>query len=325
MRPVLSVVLSLFTSLLAWPLAWPVSAAEFTVERRQIDDLKAVIATVEPGRLLTARARIGGIVEQLKIKEGQAVETGAEIALIADQKLLLQVRGLDQRIRSQQATRDQARADAERYQELLRRGAGTQTQADQARTALDVSERVLSALNADRDVIVQQMTEGAVLAPGKGRVITVPVVEGQVVMPGETVATVAVDGYILRLQLPERHARFMRAGDDVMIGGRGDDAQGAQKGRVRIVYPDIQGGRVIADVEVDGLANYFVGERLRVLVPTGKREAIFIPSQALSIRAGVWFVKLKDGTEIAVQPGEKRDQMIEILSGLRAGDVVVTQ
>ena len=104
MRLVLSLALSV--------MALPVLAAEFPVERRQIDDLKAVIATVEPGRLLTARARIGGIVEQLKTKEGQAVETGAEIALVADQKLLLQVRGLDQRIRSQQATRDQARADA---------------------------------------------------------------------------------------------------------------------------------------------------------------------------------------------------------------------
>lgn len=303
----------------------PAAAGEFTVARRPVEDLKAVVATVEPGRLLTARARIGGIVEQLKIKEGQGVDAGAEIALIADQKLLLQIRGLDQRIRSQQAQRDQARSDAERYQELLRRGVGTQTQAEQSRTALDVAERVLSALNADRDVIVQQMNEGAVLAPGKGRVITVPVVEGQVVMPGETIATVAVDGYILRLQLPERHARFLRAGDSVTIAGRGEDGGSAtQKGKVRIVYPDVQGGRVIADVDVEGLADYFVGERTRVLVPTGTREAMFVPKPALSVRAGVWFVKLKDGTEVAVQPGEMRGNDVEILSGLNAGDVVVT-
>lgn len=302
--------------------AW---SGEIAVTRRPVDDFKAVVATVEPGRLLTARARIGGIVEQLKIKEGQIVETGAEIALIADQKLQLQVRGLDQRIKSQQAQRDQARADAERYQELVRRGAGTQTQADQARTALDVAERVLSALNADRDVILQQMTEGAVLAPGKGRVITVPVVEGQVAMPGETIATIAVDGVILRLQLPERHARFLRAGDTVIIAGRGEtDTNATQKGKIRIVYPDVQGGRVIADVDVEGLADYFIGERTRVLVPTGQREAIFVPKAALFVRAGVWFVKLKNGDEIAVQPGETRGSDIEVLSGLRTGDVVVT-
>lgn len=305
-------------------LVLPVQAGEVLVERRAIEDFKPVIATVEPGRLLTARARIGGIVEQLKIKEGQGVDAGSEIALVADQKLLLQIRGLEQRIRSQQAQRDQARVDAERYQELLRRGAGTQTQADQSRTALDVAERVLSALMADRDVIAQQMSEGTVLAPGNGRIMTVPVVIGQVVMPGETIATLAVDGYILRLQLPERHARFMRAGDNVTIMGRGDDQTALQKGRIRIVYPDIQGGRVIADVEVDGLADYFVGERTRVLVPTGQRDAIFIPQKALSVRAGVWFVRLKGGTELAVQPGETRGDEIEILSGLKAGDVVLT-
>lgn len=305
-------------------LVLPVQAGEVLVERRAIEDFKPVIATVEPGRLLTARARIGGIVEQLKIKEGQGVDAGSEIALVADQKLLLQIRGLEQRIRSQQAQRDQARVDAERYQELLRRGAGTQTQADQSRTALDVAERVLSALMADRDVIAQQMSEGTVLAPGNGRIMTVPVVIGQVVMPGETIATLAVDGYILRLQLPERHARFMRAGDNVTIMGRGDDQTALQKGRIRIVYPDIQGGRVIADVEVDGLADYFVGERTRVLVPTGQRDAIFIPQKALSVRAGVWFVRLKGGTELAVQTGETRGDEIEILSGLKAGDVVLT-
>lgn len=303
-------------------LTLPAWAGEVRVEWRAIDDFKPVIATVEPGRLLTARARIGGIVEQLTIKEGQGVAAGATIAVVVDQKLLLQIRGLEQRIRSQEAQRDQAKVDAERYQELLRRGAGTQTQADQSRTALEMAERVLSALNADRDVIAQQMSEGAVLAPGNGRIITVPVVVGQVVMPGETIATVAVDGYILRLQLPERHARFLRAGDNVTIMGRGDNQSAQQTGRVRIVYPDIQGGRVIADVDVEGLADYFVGERTRVLVPTGRRDAIVIPKAALTVRAGVWFVRLKDGTELAVQPGEVRGDDVEILSGLKAGDVV---
>ena len=75
---------------------------------------------------------------------------------------------------------------------------------------------------------------------------------------------------------------------------------------------------------MEGLADYFVGERTRVLVPTGKRDAILIAKKALTERAGVWFVRLKDGTEIAVQPGEVRGEDVEILSGLKAGDVVQT-
>jgi multidrug efflux system membrane fusion protein len=156
-------------------------------------------------------------------------------------------------------------------------------------------------------------------------VLSVPATEGRVVLPGETIATLAEDRYVLRLSLPERHARIMRAGDAVLIGARGEttDNEGRRReGRVRIVYPEIQGGRVIADVEVAELGNYFVGERTRVYVATGEREAFFVPAAALYRRGGAIFVRLKGGDEVVVQPGETRAEGVEILSGLRDGDVV---
>ena len=172
----------------------------------------------------------------------------------------------------------------------------TQVQVDAAKTALDVAERTLAAMGSDRDVVAQRMSEGAVLAPGAGRVLRVPVSEGSVVLPGETIATLAEDHYILRLQLPERHARFMRAGDAVQIGARGLEDDGAKReGRVRLVYPEIQGGRVIADVEVPALGDYFVGERTRVYVNTGMRRAIIVPRALVYRRAGVDYAKLADG------------------------------
>jgi membrane fusion protein, multidrug efflux system len=302
-------------------------AADITVHVAPIDDLKAVIATVEPVHQLVARARIGGTVTALKIKEGDVVVAGAEIALVADQKLFLQMQALDQRVKSQQAQRDKAKADFERAQELLQRGVTTKVVFDQAKTMLDVADRNLAAIRSDRGVIEQQAAEGAVLAPGAGRVLTIPVSIGRAVMPGETIATIAEDRYILRMQLPERHARFMRAGDRVQIGERGsrDETNAARKeGVVRIVYPEIQGGRVIADVDVEGLGNYFVGERTRVYVTTGRRETIVAPREAVYRRAGVDFVRLKSGAEIVVQTGEQRAEGVEILSGLRDGDVVVT-
>ena len=186
-------------------------------------------------------------------------------------------------------------------------------------------------MQADRSVIAQQASEGAVLAPGAGRVLTVPVSIGQVILAGETLATLAEDQFILRIQLPERHARFMRAGDDVLIGARGmgnGTAETMRAGKVRLVYPEIQGGRVIADVEVQGLGDYFVGERTRVYVDTGKRQTLIVPSSYVYRRAGVNYVRLAGGDEIVVQPGEPRQAGdapgVEILAGLRDGDALVT-
>jgi RND family efflux transporter MFP subunit len=302
------------------------AAAEgFVVHPVEIADQKAVIATVEPVHQLVARARIGGTIAALKAREGDSVVAGAELATVADQKLALQMQALDSRIQSQQAQRDQAKTDLDRIQELQRRGVATQSQLDQAKTNLDVAERNLAAMRADRSVIAQQTSEGAVLAPGAGRILTVPVSEGRVVLPGETIATLAEDRYILRLQLPERHARFMRAGDTVFIASRGlesDSTQKKREGRVHLVYPEIQGGRVIADVEVEGLGDYFVGERTRVYVSTGARPAIVVPASYVYRRAGVTFVRLTGGVEVVVQPGEPRDDGVEILSGLRDGDVL---
>ena len=304
MREFLGRIFILLAAMAAAPAA---RAGEVTVHVAPIDDMKAVVATVEPVHQLVARARIGGTVTTLKVKEGDTVAAGAEIAAVADQKLFLQMQALDQRIRSQQAQRDKAKADFDRAQELLRRGVSTKVMFDQAKTALDVADRNLSALQSDRSVIEQQAAEGSVKAPGPGRILTVPVSVGRVVMPGEVIATLAEDNYILRLQLPERHARFMRAGDRVELGERGLHAndRGARKeGRVRLVYPEIQGGRVVADVDVKGLGDYFVGERARVYVTTGRRDAILAPRAAVYRRAGVDFVKLANGAEVVVQTGD---------------------
>lgn len=306
--------------------ALPTFAGEQTVRQRMVDDRKAVIATVEPGHELTARARIGGTVVTLMVKEGEEIAAGDKLAMVIDEKLEFRLQSLSDRINAQEAQRDQAQLDLTRAQALRRSGAGTQVALDQATTRLAVAERTLQSLRADRQVVEQEAAEGAVLAPGAGRVLKVPVQQGSVVMAGETVATMAAKDYILRLQLPERHARFIKAGDTILVGARGLAASGDEEelrdGKVVLVYPEIDHGRVIADVRVPDLGDYFVGERTRVYVATGTRAALVIPSSAVYRRYGVSYVKLKDGTEVTVQAGLPVKGGIEILAGLHAGDVI---
>ena len=68
-------------------------AADQTAKLQTVDDRKAVIANVEPVRQLLARARIGGTITSLAVREGDRVNAGDRIAVIVDQKLLLQMRG----------------------------------------------------------------------------------------------------------------------------------------------------------------------------------------------------------------------------------------
>jgi RND family efflux transporter MFP subunit len=304
----------------------PAFAQDAPVERRMVDDRKAVIATVEPVHEVVARSRIGGTITSLTVKEGDEVAAGGRIAIVVDQKLLLQMQALDSRIEAQQAERDQAQIDFARAQQLRRSGVVSQSQLDQAKTRLDVAQRTLQALRSDREVVEQQAAEGAVLAPEAGRVLKVPVQQRSVVLAGETIASIATRNYVLRLQLPERHARFLKAADTILVGARGlaaeTDPEELRRGKVVLVYPEISDGRVIADVRVGELGDYFVGERTRVYVATGTRAALVIPEGYLYHRFGVDYVRLEDGTEVVVQPGLPVDGGREILAGLRPGDIV---
>jgi RND family efflux transporter MFP subunit len=300
------------------------SAAEFPVEQRNIPDVKAVFATVESVRTSAARARIGGTIGALSIREGDRVELGQQLAVVTDPKLPLQLAALNAQIESLRAQQAFAEVDLARVQKLRASGATAQSRLDEAQTTLDVVKANIAAKNAERAVVAEQSAEGAVLAPAAGRVLRVQAVNGAVVQPGETIASIAIETYVLRMRLPERHARSLQVGDKVMVGARGLEAapERLAEGAVRLVYPELDQGRVVADIDVAGLGDFFVGERTRVFVATGDRQTILVPAAFLFKRSGVTFALVKGIGEVVVQPGQARGEDIEILSGLAAGDVL---
>jgi RND family efflux transporter MFP subunit len=308
----------------------------FTVAPKSVADEKAVFATVESANVVPARARIGGTVVELAVKEGDSVKQGQVVATIGDEKLALQMKSLDAQISGLADQVAQAQNDLTRAEDLFSRGTVPKTTLDQARTAFNVASNALKARTAERSVIQQQVTEGKVLAPTSGRVLKVPVTTGTVILPGETVATVAEQNFILRLRVPERHARFLKAGDSVRIDGEelGKELRksGVQFGTIRLVYPQIEDGRVIADAAVAGLGDYFVGERIRVWVSAGERDSIIVPGAFIVTRFGIDYARVrkddKSVIDVPVQRGRElpRPDMpdaLEILSGLKSGDVLV--
>lgn len=300
-------------------------AQEITVEERMVDDLKAVFATVASLDTTLARSRIGGTITGLAVDEGSRVEEGALLARVEDPKLALDVAALDSRIVSAEAEVKLAGIERERINTLRRKGTVSQAMLDSADTALSVATGKLAALRAGRAQVLERQSEGDVLAPKPGRVLQVPVTDRQVILPGETVAVIAAQDYVLRLHLPERHARFLKQGDPVLVGARGlaVEDETLREGRVRQVYPELERGRVVADVTAEGLGDYFVGERTRVYVATGQRPAIVVPADYLFTRSGVTYAHLAGLGDAVVQPGLPADGGIEILSGLRPGDVLM--
>lgn len=304
----------------------------FQVAAQTIGDEKAVFATVESANIVPARARIGGTVVQLVVRQGDRVEQDQPVATVADKKFVLQIQSLDAQIAGLQAQFDKAKTDLERAQELFAHGTTSKVALDTAQTAFEVATNALKARTAERAVVEQQIAEGKVLAPTAGRVLTVPVTTGTVVLPGEPLATVAEQNFVLRLRVPERHARFLRKGDRIRIDDEDLGSGGARFGTIRLVYPQIQDGRVVADADVTGLGDYFVGQRIRVWISAGERSSIVVPGSLIVTRFGIDYARVRTNSgsvvDVPVQRGRQLPRpdipdALEILSGLKPGDVLV--
>ena len=299
-----------------------------TVQPVAAADEKAVFATVESVRTVPARVRTGGTIVGLPVREGDPVDKGQVVAVIADQKLDLQVAALEAQIAALRAQLTKAEGDLARSEPLFKSGDVAKARLDELRAAQSVAANTLKARMSERSVLDQQLTEGKVLAPTAGRILKVPVTAGSVVMAGEPVAIIASREVMVRLSIPERHARQLKAGDPVRLDGE-DMADGSPaSGRISLIYPQIENGRVSADAKVDGVAGYFVGQRVRAWISGGARKTFVIPESFVTVRFGLDYVTLQqDGsamTEVPVQRGRRLDAGVEILSGLRAGDVLVS-
>lgn len=301
------------------PIALPFPLLAEPVTVTQVTEWKSVYGRIEARDRLPARARLGGTLVELSVMEGTVVEAGQVLGRIVDEKLALRLQAVDAQSNSLMAQLENAKTELARGEDLLKRGVTTVQRLDALRTQVDVLQGQIEAVAAERLVVEQQAAEGTILAPSTGLVLDVPVSVGAVVLPGEPVAVLGAGGTFLRLAVPERHAMALEEGDAIEIEG----PSGQAEGKLARIYPLIENGRVIADVEVAGLTDRFVDARVLVRLPVGEREAILVPREALQSRHGLDFVATTNGMR-AVVPGQHHVvdgiEMVEIISGLVAGD-----
>lgn len=304
---------------------------QLVVQERMAPDYKTVSAVLTSRDVGDARARIGGTLTRLLVREGDEVRRGQLVAVISDQRLALEAQAGAAGVAAAEAAAERARADEARYRVLFERGFLSQARMDQITAETRAADAQLRAARSQRGALSELNAQGRVLAPADGRVTRAPIPQGAVVMPGEVVVAIATGARVLRLELPEGQARFLSEGQSIRILSAEDGATPVTA-RVRQVYPAIEHGLVTADLDASALPGEFVGARVRVLIPAGERAAIIVPSRYVVTRFGVDYVRLvREGGAVIDAPVQRGASIptddvpdgIEILSGLVAGDVIL--
>lgn len=301
-----------------------------TVVERVVPDFRMVSGVLTNRDVGDARARIGGRIAQILVKEGDKVRAGQVVAVVGDERIALEADAASAAVRAAEASNEKMQQDLQRSERLFTGGAISQAAIDQARSAAKASEAQLQSARAQAAAARALNNQGQVLAPSAGEVTRIPSPRGAVVMPGEVVVQITTGAPVLRIELPESEAVNLKQGEAIHF--LSENSEEPRLATVRQVYPAASGGRVMADIDASGIDRQLVGGRVRVMAPAGQRIAIVVPAGYIDTRYGADYARLsrKAGVviEVPVQRGARvsLDDMpdgVEILSGLRAGDQIL--
>ncbi len=306
------------------------TSAALTIAERTVPDFRMVSAVLTNRDVGDARARIGGRIAQILVKEGDLVRAGQVVAVIRDERIALEADAAAASVRAAEAANQQAQQDLQRSERLFSSGAISRAAIDQSRSGAKTAEAQMQAVRAQAGAARALNNQGQVVAPSDGEVTRIPAPRGAVIMPGEAVVLITTGAPVLRIELPESEAANLKQGQSISF--LADDSEEPRLATIRQVYPAVTSGRVMADIDASGIDRQLVGGRVRVLAPAGERTAIVVPETYIDTRYGADYVRLsrKGGAtiEVPVQRGsrvplEDMPNGVEILSGLRSGDEIL--
>lgn len=318
---------------------------------------QATVSAKVPGRVKSIAVDLGSVVKQGQIiaqieqQDYQLRLQQAEAALAqARARVGLPPEGKDDRIdpektgtvRQAQALLDDAKLKLERAENLFQRGVLAKAQLDGAEAEHKVAlsryqdaveeirnrQALVVQRRSELEIARQQLADSSIYAPFDGVVQEKRASIGEYLAAGAPIVNVVrMDPLRLRAEVPERESRNVHVGLAVRVTLEGD--ANVYAGKIARISPTItaQNRVLIVEAEVHNNGQLRPGSYARAeIVSDDSNAAIAAPLNAIISFAGIDKVILvQDGkaVEKPITLGRRTADWAEILSGLKAGDVVV--
>jgi RND family efflux transporter MFP subunit len=291
------------------------------VQMATLDDSVRAVGLLTPKDEERLSFKVGGLIESIRVDEGQAVKAGQVLAQLKQTEIGASVEQARQS--AAKAQRDLARGKA-----LLADGVTTEEQVQDLTTAYEVATAALNSteFNAAHTRIV---------AAAAGVVLRKLAEANEVVQAGQTVLVLggAQRGWVVKLGLADRDAVRTRLGDAARVEFDAWPGQ-AFAGSVSNIASaaDPSTGTFTVEVQLDPRGARFVqGLVAKVaLQPQDSGAVMVIPVQAVveanDKEAGIFVLDEAQQVvhRVSIQIGRLNGGQLEVLSGVALGASVVT-
>lgn len=278
--------------------------------RNQIE----LLGTVESVNRVEIAAKVSGTITSLPVVLGSEIKKGETIVEISAGEI-------DAKLQQSKAQLEQARRNLEREQKLLTQKAATRETVRSLQEAVSIAEAAYQEA-----LTFQQYTR--IQAPIDGQVTRKHVNAGDLATPGRPLLNIEDNKHLQVItDIPERFIFDIRQGDQLSIKIPSVDM--SITGTVAEVAPTADPATRTAPVKlnIEAHPKLYGGQFARVSLNTQDAGTLMIPRKALVPIGQMERLFVVEGEKAQlrlVRSGQILGDSIEILSGLKEGELVVT-
>ncbi|NKB64332.1 MAG: efflux RND transporter periplasmic adaptor subunit [Gammaproteobacteria bacterium] len=200
------------------------------IEKQERATIRRYPSVLQPAELTTLSFEIGGKLGVLDLKVGQVVHKGERLAQLDAQSAQIQVETAEAKVTQAKSKSENARTSYTRQSNLLKKGATTKANVDDAKTALETSNAQLTQAKKQLEADLEKLNNLELVSPIDGIVNSVEAKSYSNVRSGDGIATIYQSdgfevsfsvGYDVLQKLTIGKTVTVRLADnpDVLLGG----------------------------------------------------------------------------------------------------------
>ncbi len=304
----------------------PPAVATFTVKNASWQPVLASVGTVEAVHGVMVSTDLPGIVKEIAFKSGTAVKQG-------DTLVMLDTRQEEAQLNAIRARLELARTNFNRIEDLLKKRVASRSDYDSTVAEYKQAEALVKEVEA-------QIDRKTIRAPFEGILGIRLVNQGQYLKSGDTVVSLqSLDPIYVNFNTPQQNLSELVEGRAVRVSADGLPGEFFE-GKISAIDPEVDPATrnlrvqaTLANPQEKLRSGMFV--RAEVLLP--ERDAVLaIPASAVDYAPygnSVYVVREMQNPEGEtytgvdqkfVKLGATRGDLVEVLSGLQAGDQIVS-
>ena len=294
----------------------PVTVTGIVLKPQVFADNLSLSGSIEANEQIEIRSEVSGVVESINFTEGSSVSKGQVLFKVNDIELRAQLAQV-------KTAQNLASENERRAKLLLQKEAISQEE-------YDIASADFQSAKAETQLIQAQLGKTSVRAPFSGKIGLRYISKGTYVTPTTVIANLVNTNQLkITFSIPEKYASQMKTNS--MLSFTTSESKEKYTAKIYAIEPGVEVAtrtlkmRAIAE-NPDG--KLLPGTFANVALPLEKiNDALLVPTEALiPIQNGKKIFVAKNGKaqEIVVETGARTDKNILILSGLKAGDTILT-